>query len=205
MAGAPQPDCRAYQPVPNCLHARQMSPSCNPDGLLYLPASSLPYSPSVCIPCRTQPERRCVFQGTAQPSLSETAADRKACPAHSHIHSVFPKEFSSAQPHGIPHCIRVSFPGLLHMVLADTPAYSWHIPCPWTCPCIHPSPRLASARCQHPTPLNASRSSSWEALFLSCCVVSSCTTAFHPSTVPSQHQPKSLFSSLPTSQGRYEV
>lgn len=35
-------DCHAYKPGLDCLHTRQMSPSCNPDGSLYSPAPSPP-------------------------------------------------------------------------------------------------------------------------------------------------------------------
>lgn len=55
LAAVSRPDCRAYKPALNCLHARQMSPSCHPDGLLYLPAPSLQRSSGVCAARGTRP------------------------------------------------------------------------------------------------------------------------------------------------------
>lgn len=42
LGSGSKPDCRAHKPGLDCLLARQMSPSCSPDGSLYSPAPSPP-------------------------------------------------------------------------------------------------------------------------------------------------------------------
>lgn len=61
LAVPSQPDCRAYKPALACLRARQMSPSCNPDGSLYFPAPSPQRSPSPA-------ERNPVFLSAGAPA-----------------------------------------------------------------------------------------------------------------------------------------
>lgn len=75
LAVASQPDCRAYKPALDCLRARQMSPSCNPDGSLDLPAPSPQRSPP-------HAERNRVFLNAgapASPSGAGCKSEKRPC------------------------------------------------------------------------------------------------------------------------------